>query len=208
MTLRTPQQLPALPRNNVYNPFKLDVWPSQDTLFNLPRTNVDNFPSESTIDPVNAFTYKRPLSKTAPLDLKEHINATTDAGAQLYVQTIDGAVVAQTNKFFLNAFSFGMKERTQLMETFSAPSIAFFGESVRIYNFAGTAVDYAGSNGPRFYQSSLIKMYNDMLRGTLLVERNQIAIITVLNHTIYGYPIAFQSNYSAQNDKMATFSMS
>jgi len=170
------------------------------------NTNTNGFPDEPLLDLLltNQMLFSE---KSAPTDLKEQINAQTEAGAQLFVQNNTGDIIAQTNKFFLGAFSFSMKERTQLLETFNASSIAFFGENARIYNFAGTAVDYAGSRAPRYYQSSLIKMYNDMLRGTLLVERKQVAIMMIANHTIYGYPLTFGSTYDASRDKVASFTM-
>jgi len=185
----------------------LAITNSEETVETQSNTNELNFPDDSLeLWAVSSF-YSRPIVKSAPTDLKESINSTTDAGAQLFVQNEYGAIIAQTDKFFLSGFSFGMKERTQLLETFSAPSISFFGENARIYNFAGSAVDYAGSRAHRFYQSSLIKMYDDVLRGTLLAERGHIAILTILNHTIFGYPLAFQSSYDARRDKLASFTM-
>ena len=46
------------------------------------------------------------------------------------------------------------------------------------------------------------------MRGTRLVENGNIAILKILNHTVYGYPLNLQVQYQAQLDKMANFTMS
>ena len=46
------------------------------------------------------------------------------------------------------------------------------------------------------------------MRGTRLVEHGNIAILKILNHTVYGYPLNLQVQYQAQLDKMANFTMS
>tara|TARA_Y100000592_G_C5460592_1_gene313774 strand:+ start:78 stop:233 length:156 start_codon:yes stop_codon:yes gene_type:complete len=51
-------------------------------------------------------------------------------------------------------------------------------------------------------------MYNNELRGTALVENNSIAVIKVLNHTIFGYPLVLQVNYDQGSDKFASFNLS
>ena len=50
-------------------------------------------------------------------------------------------------------------------------------------------------------------MYNNELRGTELVKNNNIAVIRILNHTIYGYPLQMNVQYDQGMDKMATFSL-
>ena len=154
-----------------------------------------------------------PESKEGPSDLAEIINAETEAGARLFVQnTRTNEMKAQTSKFYLTSVQMSYSEKTQLLETFGASVVSFFGEKARVYNFAGTALDYASSDpnnrGKYFHQSSLIKLYNSQLRGSLLVERGDIAILKIANHTISGYPLNFQVQYSAQMDKMANFAMS
>lgn len=174
------------------------------------NTSLGGFPGVAEIGPLDILLRGTTYAKTAPVDLKEIIDATTEAGAQLFVQDSKGRIIAQTNKFYLNALNIGSREKTQLLETFGSSSVSFFGESARVYNFQGSAVDYAGSGNTAdyYHQSSLIKMYHDVLRGSLLVERKQQAILMVANHTIFGYPLNFQVAYNAQADKIATFTMS
>ena len=56
--------------------------------------------------------------------------------------------------------------------------------------------------------SSLIKLYNEHMRGTELVKNNSIAMLKCLNHTVKGYPLNFNSGYNAQLDKEGMFAMS
>lgn len=149
-------------------------------------------------------------AKEEPTDLAEKING-TEAGATIIVQNVEsGNIKAQTNKFFLSGFSVTSQERAQILETFGASALSFFGEKAKIYNLQGTAVDYAGQTKPSqyYHQSSIIKMYDEMMRGTKLAENDNIAVLSVHNHTIYGYPLNLSVNYNSSFQKTATFSMS
>ncbi|HNW88106.1 MAG TPA: hypothetical protein PKN48_00455 [Bacteroidales bacterium] len=66
----------------------------------------------------------------------------------------------------------------------------------------------SSNSSAAFWQSSLIHMYEHVLRGTQLVKNNSVALLTVGTHYIYGYPLNLMSVYNAQADKMATFTMS
>ena len=46
------------------------------------------------------------------------------------------------------------------------------------------------------------------MRGTELVNSNSIAVMKILNHTVFGYPLALNVTYDQSQDKMATFSLS
>lgn len=59
-----------------------------------------------------------------------------------------------------------------------------------------------------FWQSSLIHMYNNVLRGTQLVKNDSMALLTVGTHFIYGYPLNMVSDYTSQAEGIASFSMS
>lgn len=116
-----------------------------------------------------------------------------------------------TNKFFLSSLNYQYKEKAQLVETFGTSSVSFFDDSVKVYRMSGQAVDYpSDTNTPHesMHQSSLIQLYNKHMRGTELVKNNQIAVLKVMNHLIYGYPLNMSSTYNASQDKIANFSMS
>lgn len=151
--------------------------------------------------------------KTAPEDLSQRLSdPSSKAGATIYiVDSIDKSEVkAITNKFFLTGFSLSRQEKAQLIETFGASSISFFDDSIKIYNLIGSAVDYPTERNPYrgMQQSSLIQLYDTELRGTQLVKKGNIAIMRVMNHTIFGYPLNLRVQYSASADKIASFYMS
>lgn len=50
-------------------------------------------------------------------------------------------------------------------------------------------------------------MYNNELRGSELVKNDRIAVLRILNHTVYGYPLQMNVQYDQTMDKLATFSL-
>ena len=115
-----------------------------------------------------------------------------------------------TNKFYIQQFAIGLKERSQILETFGSANVSFFGSSAKIYNFGGTALDW-GSQGSRSYEfyhaSSLMQLYENVCKGSLLVKEGRIAVLRLMNHTVFGYPLVLNVQYDQSLDKMATFSM-
>lgn len=157
---------------------------------------------------------KKLPGKQAPEALAEHLNSSSsqEGATLMVVDTDDKSKISHiTNKFYLSNFSMQFREKAQLVETFGASSVSFFDDSIKVYNFSGQAIDYpSDSHAPyeSMQQSSLIQLYNKHMRGTLLVKNNQIAVLKVMNHLIYGYPLNMTSRYSASQDKIANFSMS
>lgn len=156
-----------------------------------------------------------PLSaeKRMPNDLAEEINfSTIPAGSTLMIVDSENSSILKqiTNKFLLTGFSMNFKEKAQLIETFGASFVAFFNDSLKIYQFTGRAVDHpSASNAANgMHQSSLTKLYNEHLRGTKLIENNQIGVLKVFNHLIYGYPLNFNVSYNGAADKLSSFNMS
>ena len=166
-----------------------------------------------TAPELDAFTLNAELtSKESPDDLAEYVNsASQKVGASIYVLEPNSRVRYVTNKFYLSNLGIDLKERVQLLESFESSHVSFFEEAVRVYNFGGVALDYESSDPQAthkyFHQSSLIKMYSDVLRGTKLIERDCVAVLKVKNHLIYGYPFRFNTSYDARVDKVAQFSM-
>lgn len=179
---------------------------SQDSV-NVPtRVSATNAPDNFTTAP---YTIKN--RKSGPEDLAEALPGNVNVDATILILDEFGSIRYITDKFVLNGFQMSMKEKFQLLESFGSANISFFGESARVYSFSGMAVDYASSDpnntGKYFHQSSLIKMYNDVLRGTQLVQNRRIAIMKVMNHLIYGYPINMNVGYSGAGDNVAQFGL-
>ena len=103
-----------------------------------------------------------------------------------------------------------LREKFQLMETFGAANISFFGEAARIYVFTASTIDAPGQDsgenqGKYYYQSSILKMYNDVLRGSQLMKEKRIAVMKVSNHVISGYPLNLQVVYDAATTPVTQF---
>lgn len=158
----------------------------------------------------------RPSQKPSPDSLAEYLNSSENATGATIVITDKGSagnIYQITNKFYLTGLQMSFKEKAQLLETFDSSFVSFFGDGVKVYNFQGQNVDYPSEGieaaaARSMQQSSLMKLYKDHLRGSVLASKNQIASLRVLNHTIYGYPLNLNTSYSSSADKMATFAMS
>lgn len=174
--------------------------------------SVRYIPKESQNSEINRLLNSYLTVKSAPADLANDINSSdTRIGAVIYI--IDEALNIQyaTNKFFLTNLSFTLKERAQLVDTFSEPILSFIDESVRVYNVSGVAIDAAtidlGDKSKNFHYSSLLQLYNTKLRGTELVKDKNIAVLKIANHTIYGYPLNLTTSYTSSSDKTVAFNM-
>lgn len=171
-------------------------------------TSVASSPSQESSSPA-----PRPQGKRSPQNLAEHINhRTNESGATVMILDQDNQdrIEFITNKFILQTFQMQMKEKVQLLETFDSSSVSFFGDTVKVYQFSGSAVDYPSTDNMArtMHQTSIIDLYDRHLRGTKLLESNNIAVMKVMNHLVYGYPMRMNVNYSAQQDKFATFNLS
>ena len=188
---------------------------------NMPRTMiVDGSPTDVVRDikeanPFNEGAWVNIPEKPSPYDLDACITKREKAGACLYVVKKTSNywyVEFLNNRFYLTSFRLGLKEKVQIMETFGSAVVSFFGDSVRIYEFGGVALDWLSSDFDNryknFQQSGLIHMYNNVIRGTKLVDNDRVAVMTVSNHFVYGYPFNLSVNYTSANEKLAHFTMS
>lgn len=167
--------------------------------------------TKDTSSPVGGFIRSRP--KEAPDDLAEQINhSSAPSGATILILDAgrNDEVIHLTNRFYLSGFSMSFQEKVQILETFDASSVSFFGNTAKVYGFQGQAVDYPSTNSSSatMHQSSLIHMYENQLRGTQLLKKNHIAVMKIMNHLVYGYPMNMEVSYSAGADKIGSFSLS
>lgn len=170
------------------------------------------YTDESTVDSFSANFFPISQEKSAPDALAEYINhSSVPAGATIMILDDESGnkINYITNKFFLSSFRMSFSEKAQLTETFGSANVSFFNDTIKVYNFGGRAIDYP-SNGDdaaeSMQQSSLTRLYNKHLRGTQLVKNDNIALVKVFNHMVYGYPLNFNVTYTAQMDKISSFS--
>lgn len=82
------------------------------------------------------------IEKSQPMHLSNQIQGAGNTGAVLYIQDIGKKKITHlTNKFYLQALDISRRERVQILETFGTPVASFFGETAKIYNFSGVALD-------------------------------------------------------------------
>lgn len=175
-----------------------------DYLFVQPPENAAGSILGAMLDPSN-------FEKAQPVGLSEEIAELGNVGAFIFVKHHNGPFLYHmTNRFYLQTMDISSKERAQINNTFGASSVFLFGESVKIYSFSGVAVDYDQNDfqGKLFHGTALLDLYNKQLRGTNLVDNDRIAVLKVLNHTIWGYPLNFSYRKSANREKTIEFAMS
>ena len=132
-------------------------------------------------------------------------------GVFLFIKNIQTSKIEFiTNDFWLTSMQFSYKERVQVMEGFNSSNFSFFGDNIRLYNFSAITIDGTSTDefdpGKLYYQSSILKLYSEHLRGTKLMEKNYIAVLVVANHIIEGYPLNLTVAYSADSEPLTQFS--
>jgi len=113
-------------------------------------------------------------------------------------------------KFLLNNYEERHDEKLQVFETFGSPAIFFFDKKVTVYSFSGYFVDskHRNSHGglEHSWAESFKIIWEENLRGTKLIENNNIALIGFNGNAIWGYPSNLTINNNAQAPFLAGFS--
>jgi len=173
---------------------------------------VETLSGDLTIDKYSQLARPFIHTKTAPDNLASEIRTKANTEAVIMILDKAGVIKHITNKFYLESMQMSMREKVQIMETFGAANISFFGESARVYVFNARTVDAPSqdsgmSKGKYYYQSSILKMYNNVLRGSQLIKDDKIAVMKVANHIIHGYPLNLNIGYNASQDPVTQFTL-
>ncbi len=113
--------------------------------------------------------------------------AEDDAGNFITAPEI-GASTEYSN-FILQSVTEQRVEKQQIVETFGEDYIFFFGERPRIYNFTALLLNSRNFN----WKNEWWKNYEDILRGTRLLERNARMYIYYDDVVIEGYMLTAQA---------------
>lgn len=127
-----------------------------------------------------------------------------------------GRVVAATNKFMLTQWQETRIEKVQIMETFDSSTLSWFDEKTKTYSFGGFLLEAEKNQtlaeleeGDESYvylwAQSFRSLWNEKLRGTILVKEGNIATLTVMNNVLIGYPFALNITTTADNPNMTQF---
>jgi len=95
--------------------------------------------------------------------------------------------------FILQSVQESRVERQQILETFGAPFVFFFGESPRFVDVAAVLIDSHDFN----WAAEWWENYEKFLRGTRLAERGATALLHYDDVILEGYPIQAQSSRSS-----------
>lgn len=128
----------------------------------------------------------------------------------------NGQITASTNKFIITQWQETHTERVQILETFHSSTINWFDERTKTYAFAGVFLEGERSiplltkdseevKHTYLWGQSFRKLWDEKLRGTKLVENNEICIMTIMNNVLYGYPFALVLNSNSAMDNSIQF---
>jgi hypothetical protein len=117
--------------------------------------------------------------------------------------------VYMTDKFILQSLTENRTERVQILETFGTSAISFFNSKTKIYQIAGTFIEARGGKTANSYnwKSVFEDLYENHLRGSMLMKEKNIAILNVLDNLIYFYPINLVVGTVANAPHTAAFNM-
>jgi hypothetical protein len=103
--------------------------------------------------------------------------------------------------FLISGVQESRQEKYQLMETFGVPYIFFFGERPRVYQYSGVllnSLDFQWRN--EFWAN-----YDEVLRGTRLVDRNARVVLTIDDVVVEGYILQASATEDSQTKELVQF---
>ena len=136
-----------------------------------------------------------------------------DTPSVIMILDRDSKITHQTNKFLLQTITKPQQEKFQVIETFGAPHLYFYGQRTPVYSIQGVLLDAfydhppgSTAEGPAFiappkfgttpdpawrnqWTLGFQNFYNTKLRGSRLKDTNSIAALYVNGWIIKGYPI-------------------
>jgi len=140
------------------------------------------------------------------------IGATIKVGAPGKIMIINkkGDVVKETNEFFMQAIGQPKSEKVQLAETFieGNPSIFFFGKRTPTYSFTGKVLNTFSADTDYNWTQRFQYLWDNYLRGTKLVESDNIATMLIDDEMLQGYPVSFTIQKTSSDGVADMFSMS
>lgn len=151
------------------------------------------------------------LSSTEGMSLKEGPAYIIVAPFNKTLGTASGKPTAVSDKFLLQSLNEVRQERAQIIETFSDPTVLFFGERVRVYTMTGTLLDAIKGDADEVAYNWAVAFrlfYEDVLRGTQLAKGPSIAALVVNDQVYWGYPTNLNMNTDSRNPYLCTFNMS
>lgn len=133
--------------------------------------------------------------------LQDKSNAQTTLGTRLEKFLSDQAYSLRYSNFMITGCQESRAEKYQIMETFGVPFIFFFGERPRIYQFNGILLNSLDFQ----WRAEFWANYDDVLRGTRLVERNARVLLSWDDITIEGYILQAAASEDSSQPHLVNF---
>ena len=127
-----------------------------------------------------------------------------DAGGENDSEGGSWATQPATSNFLLQSVQRTQQEKFQLVETFGADYGFFYGQKPVFYSFSGVLMNTADFN----WSSEWWANYDEVLRGTKLVERRARVYLTFDTIVLEGYVIQSSSQWDSNNPYHTPFSFS
>lgn len=157
-----------------------------DTLRNAPPSVVDNY---------RTSTNGRPSRELGEPE--------TETIATISVATDTEIILSNYSQFFLLSVSEGDQEKYQVVETFTAYYVFFFGRRPPVYRFSGMLLNDQQFN----WMNDFRYTYNNLMRGTAAAEIGARVIISYDKRVVSCFPLSLNISQDAQTDKGVPFSM-
>ena len=185
--------------------------------------NVPGFEQIPTTSVVSPNVFLPPNTRTMQLVLEE------SPAVILILDLTTGSAVFSSNKFILQSISRPKTEKFQIQETFGNSKLFFFGDRTKIYTIQGQLLEAVNTTDPPLTQpgttdanggtavmqdymqfkwlSAFQTFYDTQLRGSLLAENNQIAMLYAEGVLMKGYPIQLTTVRDGAQEFLAQFQM-
>jgi hypothetical protein len=136
-------------------------------------------------------------------NISQQISNQNDASQALF-QPFSGSIISAYSRFFLQNVQEAEQEKLQIVETFTAFYVFFYGKKPPVYRYSGMLLNdenHKWTNDMKFF-------YENYFRGTKSVELGAQAVMSYDGAIVSGFLIDMSVGKSADLDKGAPFSFS
>jgi len=115
-----------------------------------------------------------------------------------------GLTPSKFKQFILTQINTASQERMQIVETNEAFQVIFADQKPQVLQLSGVLKNTADNP----WTMNMVFLWDSLMRGTRLVEQDNICQLYIDGELFSGYPFAFQRSKTAGNDILCSFSMS
>jgi len=134
------------------------------------------------------------------------LNTNTVPMKQMFPKTNaqPGITESKYKQFILSSVATGSAERMQIVETSQAFQVLFYGKKPEMLNLSGVLKNTIDNP----WTANMVFLWDEMMRGTILVEAGNIMELYIDGDIYQGYPFNFNRSKISPSDFIVSFSMS